>query len=138
MGPIQDRCEQPGYELRPVAAIAVEKHEDVAIVSRPGAGRTGPAIAALALHDDARAGGTGALDSAVRAAAVGNDDLVDDSARDGADDLADRLLLVEGRDDHGDARACGWLWQRHQRLQRRPQLEHAGGGASGSNSRRQS
>ena len=81
-----------------------------------------------------KAGPSAQAAAADAAAAVGNDDLVDDIARDGADDLADRLLLIEGRNDHGNARACGWL--RHHRLQRRPQLEQAGGGSSVSRARR--
>src|SRR5215472_11602842 len=42
----EDRAEQQRRELRPVAAIAVEEYDDVAVTRRPGPRCAGPAIAA--------------------------------------------------------------------------------------------
>ena len=70
-----DRRDEKRDQLRAVAAVAIEKHQDVAIGGGLGAGPAGPAVAALALADDRGAGGAGARDGAVAAAAVDDDDL---------------------------------------------------------------
>src|SRR5215469_6053184 len=142
----EDRAEQQRRELRPVAAIAVEEYDDVAVTRRPGPRCAGPAIAALPLNEDARARVAGALCGAILAAAVYGDDLIDYIARDGADYLCDRLFRVECRDHHCDPRTARGrvrssarsFRRHHQRLQRSPQRAQAGGGWSLSSARRNS
>src|SRR5262249_21162230 len=99
----KDGRDQAGYELGAIAAVAVEEHDDLAVAMDVVHSRlAGPAIAALRLVNHPRAGGLSALGGAVAAAIVHDHDLADRLAQHGADDLADRLLLVQGGDDHRD------------------------------------
>ncbi len=134
----RDRRDEIGHQLRAVAAVAVEKYDDVAIAGRLDAGMASPAITAPALADDAGPGRARPLDRAVGAAAVGNYDFVGAPQRDCRQDGRDGFLFVEGRDHHCDPRPGCWslgrrsLWRCRpgHRLQRRPQPAQAGGGLS--------
>ena len=95
--------------------------------STPGAGA---AIAGSRLDNDPGARVAGNCNGEVAAAAIDDDDLVDPIARHCGDDLADRPLLVEHRDDRRDAPP--------HRLQRTPHDAQAAGGASLSKARRNS
>ena len=92
---------------------------------RPRRGRPGRSRARAGSTTRAPAGSR-ALDRAVGAAAVDDDDLVDRPARDGGEHAADRLFLVQGRDDQRDPRPSSPV----HRLQRSPQPAQAGGGWS--------
>src|SRR5262249_51737187 len=77
--------------------------------------KAGSAIAAPGT-DHVRARGAGPLRGGVAAAAVRYDDTGDDRAREAAHYLRDRLLLIERRDDDGDAgrlsRSAVVAWKR--------------------------
>ena len=105
-----------------VGAVAI--HEDHDRVGRRGQGglQARAAVAASRVDDQcARARGDRA--GAVRAAAVGDHDGRDGIAGDRVEKRADRFGFVERRDRKNKR-------LRHQRLQRRPQLAQALGGAS--------
>jgi hypothetical protein len=129
----KSRLHQARDHLRPIAAVAIEKDQDLCpILDRcggtPGAGA---AVAALAFHEDPGAGGTGYGNRAVAAAAIDDDDLVDPLARYRRNDRADRPFFVEHRDDRGDARPP-------HKLQRTPHEAQAAGGVSLNNAERNS
>ena len=142
----QDRSQQHRHELRSIAAITVEEHDDLAIARRARTGCAGTAIAAYPLYDDARARSAGPLDGAILAATIDHDYLIDRVRRDGADNLTDRPFLIERRNHQRDTRTrryrglfglC-WCSCRHHRLQRRPQCAQVEGGWSLSSARRKS
>src|ERR1700720_1708690 len=56
-----DRLDKARDQLGAITAVAIEKHDDVAILGSLGAGPTGPAIAALAQAHDSGAGRSRAL-----------------------------------------------------------------------------
>src|SRR6516165_5394548 len=122
--------------LRPVAAVAIEKHENFGFrFGRGGsASGTSPAIAVRSLDEHRRCADLRLRDRAIAAAAVDNDDFVDPLARYCREDSTDRSLLVEDRDDRGDADP---VLGGH-RLQRTPQEAQAGGGVSLNKARRNS
>jgi pimeloyl-ACP methyl ester carboxylesterase len=76
---IDNRLDHRGDQLGAIAAVAIEEDDDIAIPCRLGAGSAGAAIAAAGFADDPRAGGAGPLDGAVGAAAVGDNDVIDDT-----------------------------------------------------------
>src|SRR5947208_12467183 len=68
---LDDRGDQCRNEFRTVAAVAVEKQQDLGVRARGGnAGLQGASIAALRFDHDARACGLRALDGAIARATV--------------------------------------------------------------------
>src|SRR5438067_7480860 len=107
---LSNRLDDVRDQFGAVAAVAVKKHDDVAIPGGLGAGATGTAIAVLAQAHDAGTGCLSALDGAIGTAAVDHDDVVDHRARHGGDDAADRFFFIEGRDDERDPRLGHLYW----------------------------
>src|SRR5262249_19597713 len=107
VGAGDDWLEQQRHELGTVAAVTVDEYDDGAVPRSTRTRCTGAAIAALPFDEYLRARIPRALDGAIIAAAVDDDDLIDCGARDGADHLPDRLFLVERRDHHRYARPAG-------------------------------
>ncbi len=95
------RRDQPRDRRGIVGAVAVHEHDDAGAGGRLRAGEAGPAIAA-ADGDDFGARAPRLLRRGVRRAAVGNDDPVDDIARQFGDDRRDGFRFVIGRDDDGN------------------------------------
>ncbi len=132
---IEDRLHQARDRLGPIATVAIEEKKDLcsALYRRRSSFGTRPAVTTLS-HDEHRCSGSARLcDSAVAAAAIDDDDLVDPAARHRREHRTDRPLLVEHRYDCGDARAAAV-----HRLQRTPHEAQAAGGLSLSNARRNS
>ena len=128
------RRDQRGDGRRIVGAVAVHKDDNVGLA---GGLRAGKARAAIAAAGGDHLGARAARHArrAVGAAAVGDDHAIDDIARQGTHDHADRFGFVEGGNDDGDA---AHSWGHRQRLQRNPQLAHAAGGLSESSPLRKS
>src|SRR5258708_38087694 len=100
---LDNRRDETRDQFRAIAAVAVEKHDDVVILGGLGASPAGPPVAALAQDYHVGAGRLRPLDGAISARTVDDDNLIDDVTRHGGDHTSDRLLLVEGGDDEGDA-----------------------------------
>jgi hypothetical protein len=103
----EDRLHQVRDRLWPVAAVAIEENKDLGPAGdrcsrAPGAG---PAVAALSLDYNSGPGGAGHRGRPVAAAAIDDDDLVDPVARHRRQDRADSPLLVEDRNNCGNARS---------------------------------
>src|SRR6266851_5661390 len=75
---VEDRLYQAWDRLRPVAAVAIEKHQDFrpALDRRGCTPGAGPAVAAFLLDEDSGPRGAGHCNGTVAAAAVDDDDLV--------------------------------------------------------------
>ncbi len=128
---------QPWNELRAIAAIAIQEDDDLALfVQRGDARQTGAAIASPRLDDHPGPGLPRPLGRAVGAAVVDDQYFVGDGPWNRADDIADRLFLVEGGNDDRNlgyraasavpvAEGIGSLAYR---LHLRPQLAQALGG----------
>src|ERR1700756_577665 len=106
---VEDRLDQARDRLRPVAAVAIEKNQDLGLAlgrhcHTPG---TGPAIATLLLDDDSGPRRAGYGDRAVAAAAINDDDLVHPLPRDRGNHRPDRSFLLKDRDNRGDAGPFG-------------------------------
>ena len=93
-------------QLGAVAAIAVDKSDNVAILGGVSSRPAGAAVAALAQADNAGARGSRILDGAIGAAAINDDDVVDNRSRHGGNHAPNRFLFVEGRDDERNKRPC--------------------------------
>ncbi len=130
----EDRSDQPGNFGGIVAAVAVDEgHHRALRRTNPGDARR--TVTRPRLDDDARAGGPGPGGGLVGAAAVDHNDFADDVARDRAHHIADRVRLVEHRNDQRYAGVRVW-WRQLHRLQRSPQFAQHVGGASLNSSRR--
>jgi hypothetical protein len=119
-----------------VAAVAIEKHEDLCAAcdcccGTSGAGAT---VAALRLDQHRRAGGARLGNRLVAAAPIDDEDFIDPVQRYGRHYLADCSCFVEDRDDCGSA---GPLPVAH-KLQRTPHDVQEGGGSLLISARRKS
>ena len=138
---LYDRLHQFRDRFGPVATVAIEKDEDLRPVldRRGNPFGTGPAVTALSFDKHRCSDGAGLCDSAIAAAAVDDDDLVDPAARHSREHRADGPFLVEHRNDYGDARASRLIPSTFlHRLQRTPHEAQAAGGPSLNNARRKS
>src|SRR5262249_37545700 len=149
----EDEDGLPGYnrryqirdELRWIAAIAIEEHQNLGVIARGGNARLdGATVAAARLDDHASPGSLCPLSRAVARAAVDDDDLVHLLRQHRGHDLADRRFLVEARNDcrNDGARrrslATDLVGHLAHRLQRRPQLAQHSGGLSDNRAARKS
>jgi hypothetical protein len=86
------------YELRAIAAVPVEKNDDIAFRAKSAnTGSAGASIPALWLGDHARARGARAFGGLISAAIIDNDDVARNvCGSDRSDYICDRFLFVEG------------------------------------------
>ena len=98
----EDGIHDAGDQVAAVGAVAVHERDHVAVrAGCLGPFEAGAAVAAAAV-DDGGAGGLGSVRGAVRAAAVGDDDLADVLGENFLDDWSDAVGFVPGGDDDGD------------------------------------
>ena len=142
-----DRRHQIGDEFRGIAAVAVEKEEDVCVIAHSGDACLDRAtVAASRLDDDTSSGRFCPLGRTVPRAPVDNDDFAHILLQHSGHDLADRRFLVEARNDRGNDGQAALRWPLSidlvgrlvHRLQRRPQLAQLLGGFSESSAARKS
>src|SRR6202023_397625 len=122
-----NRPDQARDHLRPVATVAIEKHQNLSPsrACRGGTPSAGPTVAGLLFDEYGGTGGTSLGHPRIPAAAIDHDDFVKPAARHRRNDLADCPLLVEHRDDRGDARLSPLAY----RLQPTPHDAQAAGGS---------
>jgi hypothetical protein len=108
VGTVGNRREQCRDESGAVAAVAVQKDDHVAIgTGRSDTGPAGPAITSARLGYDARAGGGCARRGTIGAAVVNDDDFIDRLRTHLTHDVADRIFLVQRRDDDRNGQSAG-------------------------------
>ena len=96
-----NRRHQIGDEFRRIAAVAVEKDQNVGVIAHGGNARlNGATVAASWLDHHASPGGLRPLDGAVPRAAVDNDNFAHILRQHRGYDPANRRFLIEARNDH--------------------------------------
>src|ERR1051326_1721580 len=103
-----DRLDEKRDQLGAVAAVAIEKNDDVAIRGGLSAGPAGAPVATFAQADDLRTLRPRALDGAVGTAAISDNDVVDNFPRHGGKHAPDRVLFIERRNHERNSRAWHW------------------------------
>src|SRR5262245_6944633 len=100
---VTQRLEKPRQLGRTIAVVAVEEHHHVGARRLSEPGETGAAVAALGFEHDSRAATFGNVARTVARVAVDDEDLGDVRPRDVVEHPSDRLRLVVGGDDDGNA-----------------------------------
>src|ERR1051325_9981644 len=105
---VGDRLDEKRDQLGAVAAVAIEKNDNVAIRGGLSAGPACTPVAAFAQADDLRTRRSRALGSAIGTAAISDNDVVDHFSWHGGKDTSDRVLFIECRNDERNSRAWHW------------------------------
>src|SRR4030095_13531471 len=90
------------HELRAIASVAIEKHDNLAFRGKSAnASRAGASVTALWLRNYPRARGARSLGCSIAAAVINDDDLARDiCGGDCSDNRHDRLFFVQRRNNY--------------------------------------
>jgi hypothetical protein len=102
--PGNDWLDQVQHEFRAVAAVAIEKNNDATFGWKgPYTGGASPPIPGKWFDDDARTGFTGSRRGLIGTAVINHNNFAGYTGRgNGANDIGNRLLLVQRRNDDGN------------------------------------
>jgi hypothetical protein len=100
---VANGIDEPGHQIAAIRAVAVHEDDYSAVRRRGGGPRgAGAPVTAVLRQNHPSSGRARQIDRSVAAAAIDDDDLPGQIARDLSHDVGDRLLLVQNRNDDRD------------------------------------